>query len=224
MGKLVKMLGAALTYFCVATVLSLAVGLVVIWLKGHLGRDRTLDILSTIHGLPTTADHNNKQGEDEDPQLVYEEVLEKRALANLDLSLRTSALDNAMTEILLQQSRLDESRRQYSEMLKQFESRLSEIRSGASDRALRDVQSTLEDLAPDQAKKQIVKMMQSGSIDNVVEILKAMAPDKRKKITAVFADDDEEFYKIIERMLTGSEGSLIDRTRKEVDDITEEQS
>jgi FKBP-type peptidyl-prolyl cis-trans isomerase len=174
--------------------------------------------------LPTSADTNNTPEEEREPQVVYEEVLDRRALASLDLSLRTSAMDNALSEILLQQSRLNESRRQYSEMLTQFESRLNETRTGATDRALKDVQSTLEDLTPIQAKEQIVKMMQAGLIDNVVEVLKAMSPDKRKKITAVFADDDEEFYKIIERMLTGSEGSLIDRTKEQVDAIKEQQT
>lgn len=224
MKKMIGLLASAAIYFCVATVIAQLVGLAVLWAKGHVGGDRTLDLLATMHGLPTTADIKNQPQQDDDPQVIYEEVLEKRALASLELSLRTSAMDNAMTDILLQQGRLNESRRQYSEMLSQFEARLTEIRSGATNRALRDVQSTLEDLSPEQAKNQLVKMMQAGLIDNVVEILKAMSPDKRKKITAVFADDDEEFYKIIERMLTGSEGSLIDRTREQVDDIKEQQT
>jgi hypothetical protein len=224
MKKIIGMLTTAMIYFCVATVVAQAVGIIAMWSKGHLGGDRTLDLLSTIHGLPTSADTNNTPEEEREPQVVYEEVLDRRALASLDLSLRTSAMDNALSEILLQQSRLNESRRQYSEMLTQFESRLNETRTGATDRALKDVQSTLEDLTPIQAKEQIVKMMQAGLIDNVVEVLKAMSPDKRKKITAVFADDDEEFYKIIERMLTGSEGSLIDRTKEQVDAIKEQQT
>lgn len=70
----------------------------------------------------------------------------------------------------------------------------------------------------------MVKMMQEDLIDKVVEVFKAMSPDKRKKITAVFADDDKEFYKIIERMLTGREGSLIDQTKEQVDDIKEQQT
>lgn len=224
MKKIMGLSATALTYFCVATVVAQAVGLAVMWSKGHLGGDRTLDLLSTMHGLPTLADDDNEPDDKTDPQVIYEEVLDRRALASLDLSLRTSAMDNAMSDILLQQSRLNESRRQYSEMLSQFETRLTEIRTGATDRALRDVQSTLEDLTPQQAKDQLVNMMEAGLIDNVVEVLKAMSPDKRKKITAVFADDGDEFYKIIERMLTGSEGSLIDQTKEQVDDIKEQQT
>jgi hypothetical protein len=138
MKKLIRHSTTGLTYFCVATVVAQAVGLAVLWSKGHLGGDRTLDILSTMHGLPTLADDANKPQKDLDPQVIYEEVLDRRALASLDLSLRTSAMENAMADILLQQSRLNESRRQYTEMLGQFEMRLTAIRTGATDRALRD--------------------------------------------------------------------------------------
>lgn len=55
--------------------------------------------------------------------------------------MRTGALDDSMAEVLLLQGRLDESRRQYREMLSQFETRLSEMRAGAQTRAMQDVQS-----------------------------------------------------------------------------------
>lgn len=224
MGKLLKITGTAVVYFCVATVISLFAGAGVIWSRGYLSQDRMLDLLLTIHDLPTSASNDTQGEQKEDPQVAYGKMLKERVLDSQDLVSRTGTLDAAMAEVLLLQGRLNESRRQYREMLAQFETRLGEMRAGAQNRAMQDVQTILGTLEPAQTNEQLLRMMEDGRDDVVVEVLKSMPADRRKKITAVMAEDDEKFYKIIEKILTGDAASNSNGTGNEIGDVAEQQT
>jgi hypothetical protein len=183
-----------------------------------------LDLLLTIHDLPTSASNDTQGEQKEDPQVAYGKMLKERVLDSQDLVSRTGTLDAAMAEVLLLQGRLNESRRQYREMLAQFETRLGEMRAGAQNRAMQDVQTILGTLEPAQTNEQLIRMMEDGRDDVVVEVLKSMPADRRKKITAVMAEDDEKFYKIIEKILTGDAASNSNGTGNEIGDVAEQQT
>ena len=175
--------------------------------RESFGDEVTSVKIECIHDLPTSASSDTQGEQKEDPQVAYGKMLKERVLDSQDLVSRTGTLDAAMAEVLLLQGRLNESRRQYREMLAQFETRLGEMRAGAQNRAMQDVQTILGTLEPAQTNEQLIRMMEDGRDDVVVEVLKSMPADRRKKITAVMAEDDEKFYKIIEKILTGDAAS-----------------
>jgi hypothetical protein len=58
--------------------------------------------------------------------------------------------------------------------------------------SLREVQLTLESLKPKQAKEQIIRMIEAADMADVVNIMKQMSLDKRRKILAEFESEPEQ--------------------------------
>ena len=220
MFRLLGFLASLLLYFCVATVLAEAGAIGALWYRGHLRTAQIYDVLAAAYGLDSaTAKALAATRDEREIQVAYNDILERRSLASLDLDLRESALDNATTELFNQQSRLDGDRQRYTTLLDEFDRRLAELRAGATNQALADVQQTLESMRPEQAKEQIVLMLADNRIDDVVTLLKSMTRDLRKKILAEFQPaEKDKLYEILKKVLSGSgEGDLIDSVREEVE-------
>jgi hypothetical protein len=224
MKRLLGMAGSLLLYFGAATFAAAVTGLLVLWMKGHLTHDKVFSVVAAAYDI--RVDDASALAAPKEPQVAYAEVLEKRALAGLDLDLREHALDKAMNDLMARQAQLDDDRAKYNLVLSQFETRLAELRAGAADKATIDVLQTLEALSPDQAKQQILKLHDQGHKDDVVTLLKRMSTEVRRKILREFTDADaDKLYDILQEILSGSgEGDLIDRVREQVDEFKKSQS
>ncbi len=223
-GRLFNLLAAAAVYFCVATLLA-QIGIVsVLWYRGHLTPQRTWEVLGTIYGLDSAAAKALQETRDErEIQVAYEDILQRRVLASLDLDLRDTALNNAAMELANQRARLEDDRKKYTLLLNDFEQRLEQLHKGAADRAIKDVQQTLESMRPEQAKAQILLMMDDKRLDDVVTLLKSMSRDVRKRILNEFQDDEKQrLYDVLKQILSGTgEGDLIEQVREQVEQFSD---
>ncbi|MBM3998535.1 MAG: hypothetical protein FJ297_03155 [Planctomycetes bacterium] len=216
MKRILGMMQATLVYFLAATAAAL-IGLIgVLWLKGHLNRDKALDVLAAAYGVEPPAPPAT--GDGKDARVSYEDVLEKRAIQGMDLDLREHALDKAMTDLVNQQTRLDDDRTKYNQLLEQFEARLAELQAGAADRAMQDVLQTLVSMRAEQAKEQLLKLIETGGHDRVVTLFKMMPAEIRKKILGEFTTTERDtLHEIIQKILAGSgEGDLINAVSGQV--------
>ena len=220
MSRILNFAATLLLYFCMATVLAQAAMLGVLWYKGHLAAARLGEALGAFYGLESAAAKALRETRDQrEIQVAYGDILERRALASLDLDLRETALDNAMIDLMNQRTRLDDDRKKYTLLLGDFEQRLDELRQGATNRAIQDVQQTIETMRPEQAKAQILLMMDDERLEDVVTLLKSMPRDVLKRILNEFQDDEKErLYDVIKQILSGTgEGDLIDQVREQID-------
>ena len=62
---------------------------------------------------------------------------------------------------------------------------------------MKELQRTIEAMRPEQAKAQLLKMLDDEAMGDVVTIVKNMPADKRKKIIAEFKEgtDADQLYK-----------------------------
>lgn len=220
MSRILNLAATLLLYFCVATVMAQTVILGLLWYKGHLAPTRLSEALTVFYGFDSAAAKAMRETRDErEIQVAYADILERRALSSLDLDLRETALDNAMIDLMNQRTRLDDDRKKYTLLLGDFEQRLDELRQGATNRAIQDVQQTLETMRPEQAKAQIVLMMDDERLEDVVTLLKSMPRDVRKRILNEFQEDEKErLYDVLKQILAGTgEGDLIDQVREQID-------
>lgn len=200
MKKILGLLSSLFVAFCVGTVLSLAVFLGMLWWKGGLTGDRFMSLLAALQGIDmaTAAATLPVTEEPNDEQVSYDQILEKRALAGLDLDLRESAIDKSLGELRNLEA-LTKTERERLDLWKQsFDQRLANLETQASDTAMRELQTTLEAMHPKQAKEQILMMLDGPTRDkdddpmrDVVTILKTMPIDKRRKIIGEFKTPDE---------------------------------
>ncbi|WP_425618303.1 hypothetical protein NA78x_002007 [Anatilimnocola sp. NA78] len=226
--KIVGWLGAAFLAFCVATVVSLAVLVSMLWTKGALSGDRSLALMAALYGIPNDAKaaaENTKEGKNpEQPSL--EAVVERRALASLDLDLRESALDKSLQDLRNLESQIKTERQRLDLWKQSFDSRIATLESGRSDQAIVELQQTIEAMQPKQAKEQLLQILntpprgpEDQPLNDVVNLLKNLPLDKRKKILAEFKlpEETEKLSEILREIRLGTpESELLRDTRKQL--------
>jgi hypothetical protein len=115
-----------------------------------------------------------------------------------------------LTELANRNSEFDRRRQEFFTKVDEMEKKLV-------DESLQQVQLTIEELSPEQAKDQLIRMLAVDRLDDVVAIIKVMDPAKRKKVLGEFADreDSDKLHQMLMRMLAGEPAaSVIEDQRK----------
>ena len=209
--KYVRMLGVALLYFCVATVLAQIVVVGMLWWKGALGDDRVVAMFAALHGIhpetPSAAAAATAKDEHPHEQPSLEEISKKRLLASLDLSLRETTLDKSLVDLRTLEHEIATDFERLGQLKEGMDKRIEQSINTVLDSGLQEWQQTLMAVSPKQAKEQILKTLETASdakdtraMYDVVRILKAMPLDKRKKILGEFktAQESDTLNKILD--------------------------
>lgn len=201
---------------CLGTCLTQLILLGYFAAQGSLDGDTATKIIALLNGIDITGNRLQQVFEEsqQQEQPNYEEILEARKMETLDMDLRLRSqkefrdqLSSMLAELKLEQQRFDERR-------EAFDRRLAQLREDAREEGLQEVQRTLQALEADQAKEQLLRMYDDDRIDEVVNIVQAMAIDKRKQILAEFAtaDEAEKLHEVLRRIGEGQPTtSLIDQ-------------
>jgi hypothetical protein len=229
MMKLLKLIPAALLYFCVATVLAQVGAGVYLVATGALTQEKMYQCLAAFYGVNLHEIEQKAAQAHEPPpneQPDFAEVIKQRALASRDLDLRETAVDKALVDVRALTAQLKTERARYDQLKLQFDARLAELEQVSTDNALQEVQRTLEVIQPKQAKDQILRMLEEAkpeeraAVDrDVITILKAMPLDKRKKIIGEFKTEEEaqKLHDILQQIREGvPETALIRDTRAQL--------
>ncbi len=221
MKKIMALLGATFTYFCIATVIALSAGLAAIWFKGALDQGRAYRLLAALHGIDVITMQQNiaaQESELEVEQPSYLDRLEAVSLANLDLDLRENAIQNAWQEMNSLRIELEVRASRFEELKNTYAAKLKQEADEQQANSLNQLQTVLEAMKPDQAKLQIIKIYEAeGGREAVVTLFKNMAMDKRKKLIAEFkaGNDAQILYDILNDIRLGEPGASQTRETQE---------
>src|SRR6056297_212925 len=200
-------LAKAFAAFCVGTVLTQAILLAYVLLQGNFNSATVTKIVALINGIDITGNRLQQilhQGEDRE-QPNFDEILEARKLDSYDMEVRLQSQQAFRDELSKMLAELKVERDRLDQRLGSFRRELEEIRQGAEEKGLQDVQRTLQSLDAAQAKEQLLIMYDDERIDDVVTIIQAMSTDARKDILAEFVDKDEKdkLAEILRRIAEG---------------------
>jgi len=209
--KILPILFSALVYSSIVTVLAEAVALGVVWSKGNLKEDTVLQIMAVAHDVEM--DTMRRQQEHAIAPLVYvtpREVDDMRQAVALDLSMREIAIDKGLIDIIEISAQFSRQWEEYKQLKDDFDWKLKQLRLGATDQAVKDVQRQLESLSPKLAKTQILKLLDDRSLDKadvqqfVVTVFKGMPINNRKRIIAEFrVEDSLRLHEILRQIRKG---------------------
>lgn len=228
MMKILGWIGSAVVAFCVATVISLGVLGGMLWMKGALGGDRYLAILAAVYGIPQDGSAKKVEaGKDTNPeQPSLEAVLERRALTSLDLDLRESALDKGLQDLRSLESQIKIERDRLDLWKQSFDKRIATLETGRTEQAIVELQQAIEAMQPKQAKDQLMQILntppksaEDTPLHDVVNLLKNLPLEKRKKIYAEFKlpEEVEKLSEILREIRLGApESELLRDTRKQL--------
>lgn len=233
MSRLLRLIPAAIFYFCVATVLAEVGAIAVLASQGVLTKPRLMQCLAALYGvnlheLEKATAEANQPPPNETP--AFEEVIKQRALASRALDLRETAVDKALVDVRALTAQLKTERERYDLLKQQFDARLAQLELVFTDSSLQEVQRTLEAIHPKQAKDQILRMLDDATGEDeervnrdVVTMLKAMPLDKRKKILAEFKSEEEaeKLHEVLKQIREGvPDLTLIRETRAQLADVS----
>lgn len=194
MGRLLQTAGAALSYFCVATVLTEIILAVAIASKWHLDRARVAQMLAIAGGADLLAVRAEAEKEPEQPpaeQPSYEQVLEARAAKMRNIELREQSLQAELTQLRLWQEKVADQQKRYAQLKESFDAALRAQSEGAEANGIDEVRRILEAVKPKQAKELLVQMLNDKKLDEVVVLLTAMPDARRAKIIGEFKTPEE---------------------------------
>lgn len=215
MKRLFSMLGQALLYSCVGTVIAAVVGAAMLYQKGAFSDDRVLNMWAALHGIPLPGDAAAVASDSHDPEEhpAYDDIVMKRALAAKDLELRENTLDKALGELKTIEQKIRTEQERFDRLVVSYEEKLQSLEANAADAAVLETQRTLEALPPKQAKQQLLNLLDSSpspGIENpmaaVVALVKAMPIERRRKILQEFKsqEEDDKLAEILKEILRGA--------------------
>lgn len=179
--------------FCVATVLAQFIILGMSAVRGNLHQDTLLKTIALVNGVDISGDRLQKMLQDsrDTPNPKYEDVQQQRARLDRNLDMRETAIKNAKEQVETMLTELRSKTSAFERRTEEFYAVLDKKEKQLLDDSLKEVQRTLEALSPDQAKDQLMRMLEGKQLDDVVAIVKGMAIDKRKKILGEFINESK---------------------------------
>ena len=217
-------LSAGFMALAAGTFITLIVVFAMLWWKGVLSDERMYAMLAALQGVQASKPTEIKLDPDSE-QPSFNQILEARTVASLDLDLRESAIDKSLGELRSLETQLRTESKRLDDWKTSFDKRLADLQNAASEASLLELQRTLEAIAPKQAKEQLLKMLDEPKtslddpMEDIVRILKAMPLDKRKKILAEFKtpEEVEKLHEILHVVrLGGSDTKLLQETRGQI--------
>ena len=205
---------------CVGTVLTQLLIAGVLAVRGSLNGDSVTKMVALSHGIDING--NRLQAIFDRAQNAttpsYNEILQKRYEESLDAELRLQNQSNFSEQLQVQLRDLQIREERFDARRDAFNAKLAEMEAGIRDEGLQQLKKTLEVLEPNIAKSQLSLLYDDGEIDTVVNIIQAIAADKRKKIIGEFTspDDQEKLAEILRRIGQGEpKKSLIEDAKQE---------
>ena len=226
MAKLIDLLSALFVYFCVATVLTAGVAVIMLTLQGYLTAEKMDHIAAVMHGVPLrigTPHHNERDDKQIASSLSVNEANQKRWIQSLDLTLREQAVEKGLGRMRALHELVDNANKRYDVKRDAFLKRLKQMKLEAEEDGLVAAGVALETMKPAQQKKMMEKMIEADSgqgLDDAVALIKAMPLDLQRKLHAEFKtdnpQDNESLFEILRQIRKGKpETSFIDDTMDE---------
>lgn len=202
-----KKLVNAFLWFCTATLLAqiCIVGLAAF--KGNFKRETASQVIALLNGIDIQGIRFKEAlvKSRSIPSPSYQDVLEAKTNALLQQDSRGRALDTFQRRLEDGQRQLEEEKKRFDERREEFRVAVESKKAGADAENLGEMQKILELLPPENAKTQLMQMLQDEKKSDVVSILRSMTPDKQKKILAEFttAEDQEKLAEILREIRNG---------------------
>ncbi len=180
--------------FCIATLLAQIVILGYLGLSWQLDREKIVQMLAIGQGIDLFAAQKEAQSDEEEvapEEPSYQDWIDRRATLFRDLELREQALDNAVARLNVERRQLADDQKTFVRIREAFQTQLAASKAEAEGQGIETLGSILESIKPQQAKDQILDMLENDEMDKVVVLLNAMTGSKRAKVIAEFKSETE---------------------------------
>jgi hypothetical protein len=194
-----------------------------------LSRDQMYEMLAVAYEVDLEEIKRKQDEQAVQPsaeQVSLEAIAQRKAISSLDHDMREQALKNGIDNLRRMQNLHAVERERYDNLKKAFDARLEQLHKDVDQNSIVEVQQTLENIQPKQAKEQLLLMLEKpDSMSDVVAIIKAMPMDNRKKILGEFKtpEEAEQLAEILRHIRMGEpEKPVIDQAQRMLDEFNSE--
>jgi len=209
MKKILKMGTVGFIYFATATLIAQALIFSYTWFSWGMTWQRGHDAIAvargraTIEPMPLENPEDNLAAE----QPSFEEVLRIRALKVRDFELRGEALNQGKTILRQQQDTYVKNLDALNVAKTGFERQVADYEEKSRAEGLEENVVILQNLKPDLAKVQFLKMYEDREMEALIDITRTMETKNLAKILNLFttSEDDKRVAEILRRIRDGFE-------------------
>ena len=200
--------------FVVGTLIAQTMIFAYVWSSWRMDNEKVAQMIAIARGKEMVAvarDELRRQEEIAPEQPSFEEIMETRAAKNRNLELREQALGQDVAQLRFEQNKQNGELADFKETRSNFEKKLTELKDFQQSNGLQENIVILQNMQPKQAKQQLLRIYDSGQVDQTVMLVSGMETMKLKKITAEFVTPDEEtkLADILRRIRLGTPIALL---------------
>jgi len=206
-----KLVGLFL-WFCGASVLAQVCIIGLAASKGNVNRQTIAQVIGLLNGIDIQSERLKQAlvSARNTPTPTYEEILAAKTNADLQLDSRSGSIDNLQRQLTDQQRQLQNRIAEFDDRRLKWEAKIEQNQKGRQLDSLKEIQALLENMSPEEAKKQLTIKQKNNELQDVVAIIRALSPDKQKKILAEYNQlgDEEMLADIFREIRRGQTQSL----------------
>jgi hypothetical protein len=196
MGKLIGLIGTLMLYFCVASVITIGLGLVYAKSQGYLAPERVAKMIAVARGENVEANGKNQTADQQltsaPKPLTHVERDQLSQIQERNLELREQALRNERETVAKLRLDLEREVNQFKQTKEEYTKNL-EAALAKNKQAGRDtIRQLWETVRAKLAKDLMLDMIETGEIEEVAAIMREMPIAKQAKIVAEFKDPTEQ--------------------------------
>lgn len=194
MARLLGGLTTVIVYLAAATFFAQLIVLAHLWFTYDMDRERLSQIAAIAMGVNVFDEEQVREKllADTGKEVLLQEVIEERARNKRDFEARELLIKTLSDQVRANRERLEREQRDFYAVVRNFEAKMKDLEEGERKKGLDEITIILAAIKPEQAKDQIVRMLDFGEIDTVVLAFRAMDERKRTKIIEEMRTDVEE--------------------------------
>ena len=222
MGTVLAKLISLVSYLCIATVLAAAVSFSVLRVHGTLSDEALQRIRAILNGTDQAQATARLSAEPADRDVEQPSYADRQAARDLrvyNMERREQSLRRSLDVLRSEQQTLTADKTRYESQKTDFEARLKSLRDVATSSGRENVRLVWENIRPKQAKDQIVQMLATNDLNEVVALFAALPIESRARIAGEFKTQEEivQLDNILRKIREGApEVTLIDSSLKQI--------
>jgi hypothetical protein len=206
MTRVIQMLFGLIAYVCVATVITLALGLGYLWQTDQLNDEKVFRIVALLQDVELQQPSETRErSSDEVPQeeASPEDVGRHQQLQDRNFEVKLLALQRGRQEYDHRLQELKVQTDRYDRLAQEWQSRLRQQEELASQENLAKVVSQLEQVSSNQGKALMMLWIDEGRMDDAILLMSKMSENKLARILKEFESPEEldKLHQIHQRIM-----------------------
>lgn len=225
MGKIINLLAGLVTYFCVATVITLTLILGYMWHTDRLNDEKVFRIMALLHDvdlqqIAQSQKKNDNEVPPEEPSV--HEMEQHQQVRDRNFEVKLLALQRGKQDYDHSYQELKKEIDRYDRLAQDWQSKLKQQEELTNQENVAKVVSQLEQVRPEVGKAELLRWINEGRMDDAIVLMSKMSETKLGKILKTFETDVEldTLHEIHERIIGGNaEAEKLEKALDELNSV-----